>query len=353
MKKFLLLVPAFLFVLILFSGPAFCGGKELKIFTWSEYMDEENMPKEFEKATGIKVKLDMYESNEEMMAKLQAGGLGQYDIIIPSDFIIPSLINLKLIVPLNHSKIPNLKNLGKKFSTTSFDPGNKYTVGWQWGTVGLMYNKAKLKDSDVASWDIIFDPKKKPGSFYLIDSVREMMGIALVYLGYDFNSINPKELKAASDLLIETKKRKECLGFKGGVGGKNDVISGVADAAVVYNGDSIQTVKKEPEKFGFIVPKEGTEIWIDSMCIPAKAPNMEAAHKWINWVLEPEVGAALSNYNQYATPNDAAIPFLNKEDLQNPGIWPTPETMRTLYFVKDLGKNNKIVDQAWTRVKSH
>lgn len=353
MKKLILLIPLLILIVILSSEPGFCGKGELKIFTWSEYMDEENMPKEFEKATGIKVKLDLYESNEEMMAKLQAGGLGQYDIIIPSDYIMPSLIHLKLIVPLDHSKIPNLKNLGKKFSTASFDPGNKYSVGWQWGTVGLMYNKAKLKDSDVASWDIIFDPKKKPGPFYLIDSVREMMGITLSYLGYDFNSSNPKELKAATDLLIATKKRKECLGFKGGVGGKNDVIAGVADAAVVYNGDSIQTVSKEPDKFGFIVPKEGSEIWIDSMCIPAKAPNPDAAHKWINWVLEPQVGAALSNFNQYATPNDAAIPFLNKEDLKNPGIWPTPEIMKTLHFVKDQGKNNKLIDQAWTRVKSN
>ncbi len=350
MKKLMFMVLAFL---ILLSGSAWSGGGELKIFTWSEYMDEENMPKDFEKATGIKVQLDMYESNEEMMAKLQAGGLGQYDIIIPSDYIMPSLINLKLLTPLNISKIPNMKNLGHKFTQASFDPGNKYSVGWQWGTVGLMYNKTKLKDGDVASWAILFDPAKNPGSFYLIDSVREMLGIALVYLGYDFNSATPKELKEASDLLISTKKRKNCLGFKGGVGGKNDVISGVADAAIVYNGDAIQTVSKEPEKYGFIVPKEGSEIWIDSMCIPAKAPNLEAAHKWINWVLEPEVGASLSNYNQYATPNEAAIPHLTKEDLKNPGIWPTPEIIKTLHFVKDLGKDNNIIDQAWTRVKSH
>lgn len=350
MKKLLFMVLA---ALIFLPSMAWCDGGVLKIFTWSEYMDEENMPQDFEKATGIKVQLDMYESNEEMMAKLQAGGLGQYDIIIPSDYIMPSLINLKLLTPLDHSKIPNLKNLGHKFSNASFDPGNKYSVGWQWGTVGLMYNKTKLKDSDVKSWAILFDPAKDPGSFYLIDSVREMLGIALVYLGYDFNSAVPAELKAASDLLIETKKRSGCLGFKGGVGGKNDVISGVADAAIVYNGDAIQTVSQEPEKYGFIVPKEGSEIWIDSMCIPAKAPNLDAAHKWINWVLEPEVGASLSNYNQYATPNDAALPFLTPEDLKNPGIWPTPEIMETLHFVKDLGKDNNIIDQAWTRVKSH
>ena len=214
MKKLVLL----LVVLSVFSGGiVWAAADELKIFIWSEYMDEENMPKDFEKATGIPVRLDLYESNEEMMAKLQAGGVSQYDIIVPSDYIMPSLINLGLIQPLDHSKIPNLKNLGTKFKETTFDPGNKYSAGWQWGTVGLMYRKDRIKAADAKSWSIIFDPKKDPGPFALIDSVREMMGITLLYLGYDFNSINPKELKAAADLLIETKKRQSCLGFKGGV----------------------------------------------------------------------------------------------------------------------------------------
>ncbi|MBU0972837.1 MAG: spermidine/putrescine ABC transporter substrate-binding protein [Proteobacteria bacterium] len=350
MKKIIL---ALLIGLSFLSGIAWCGGGELKIFTWSEYMDEANFPKEFEKATGIKVSLDLYESNEEMMAKLQSGGLGQYDIILPSDFIMPSLIHLNLLTPLDHSKISNLKNLSEKFTSPDFDPGNKYSVGWQWGTVGLFYNKKKMSEADVQSWSVIFDPGKTPGAFYLIDSVREMLGITLLYLGYDFNTTNPKELKAAADLLVATKKREACLGFKGGVGGKNDVISGTASAAVVYNGDAIQTVAEDPETYGFIVPREGSAIWIDSMCIPAKAPNLEAAHKWINWVLEPEAGASLSNYNHYATPNGAAIPYLSKKDLDNPGVWPPPEVIKTLKFIKDLGKDNRIVDEAWTRVKSH
>jgi spermidine/putrescine transport system substrate-binding protein len=338
---------------ILLGATAMVAADELKIFIWSEYMDEENMPKDFEKATGIKVSLDLYESNEEMMAKLQAGGVSQYDIIVPSDYIMPSLINLKLIQPLDHSKIPNLKNLSKKFTEASFDPGNKYAVGWQWGTAGLMYDKTKIKPEDAASWSILFDPKKDPGQFALIDSVREMMGITLLYLGYDFNSTNPKELKAAADLLVETKKRKSCMGFKGGVGGKNDVVAGVASAAIVYNGDAIQAIAEAPEKLGFVVPNEGSEIWLDSMCIPAKAPHVDAAHKWINWILDPKVGASLSNYNHFATPNEAAMPFLNKEDVNNPGVWPTPEIMKTLVFTKDLGKDNRIMDEAWTRAKSH
>ena len=344
MKKLIFVLVA---LSIVFGATVFAAEKELKIFIWSEYMDEENMPQDFEKATGIKVRLDLYESNEDMMAKLQAGGVSQYDIIVPSDYIMPSLINLKLIQPLDHSKIPNLKNLGTKFQETTFDPGNKFSAGYQWGTVGLMYRKDRLKADDVKSWAILFDPKKDPGPFALIDSVREMMGISLLYLGYDFNSINPKELKAAADLLVQTKKRQNCLGFK------DDVVAGAASAAIVYNGDAIQAIAEDPEKLGFVVPKEGSEVWLDSMCIPAEAPNPDAAHKWINWILDPKVNASLSNFNHYATPDDAAKPYLNKEDLENPGVWPPPEVMKSLYFTKDLGKDNRIMDEAWTRAKSH
>lgn len=350
MKRLLLVLVA---LLLLVPPVAQAAENELKVFIWSEYMDEENMPKEFEEATGIPVRLDLYESNEEMMAKLQAGGVSQYDIIVPSDYIMPSLINLELVMPLDKAKIPNLKNLSRKFQETAFDPGNKFSAGWQWGTVGLMYNREKISDEDAKSWAIIFDPAKDPGPFYLIDSVREMMGIALLYLGYDFNSIVPKELKEASDLLVATKKRASCLGFKGGVGGKNDVVAGTAVAAIVYNGDAIQAMVDDPERLGFKVPKEGSEIWLDSMCIPAKAPNADAAHKWINWILDPKVGAGLSNYNHFATPNEAAIPFLDKADLENPGVWPAKEDMEVLHFTKDLGKDNRIMDEAWTRAKSH
>lgn len=334
-------------------APALAAAEELNIFIWSEYMDEEAMPAAFEAATGIKVRLDIYENNEEMVAKLQAGGVSQYDIIVPSDYIMPVLINQKLIKPLDHNKIPNLKNLKPIFRNTTYDPGNKYSVAWQWGTVGLMYRKDRVNAADTTSWSILFDPKKSPGPFWLIDSVREMMGIALLYKGYDFNSTNPKELKEAADLLVATKKSKDCMGFKPGVGGKNDVVAGTAAAAIVYNGDAIQSVTEHPDTLAFTIPKEGSEIWVDSMCIPAKAPNPDAAYKWINWVLEPQVGADLSNYNQFATPNAASMPYITPEDIKNPGIYPTEDIMKTLHFTKDLGKDNRIMDEAWTRAKSH
>ena len=341
------------FMVLSLLVPAIATAEELKIFIWSEYMDEEAMPAAFEKETGIKVRLDIYENNEEMVAKLQAGGVSQYDIIVPSDYIMPVLINQNLIQPIDHAKVPNLKNLKPIFKQTSYDPGNKWSVAWQWGTVGLMYRKDRIKDADAQSWSILFDQKKNPGPFWLIDSVREMMGIALLYLGYDFNSTNPQELKAAADLLVQTKKSSDCLGFKPGVGGKNDVVSGTAAAAIVYNGDAIQSVTEAPDKLAFTIPKEGSEIWFDSMCIPAKAPNPDAAHKWINWILDPQVGADLSNYNQFATPNAASMPYITPEDVTNPGIYPTEDIMKTLHFTKDLGKDNRIMDEAWTRAKSH
>ena len=351
MRKVLALLVVFS---VLFVPLAWAADQpELKIFIWSEYMDEEAMPAAFEKATGIKVRLDIYENNEEMVAKLQAGGVSQYDIIVPSDYIMPVLINQKLIQPIDHAKVPNLKNLKEKFRKAEYDTDNKWSVPWQWGTVGLMYRKDKLSEADVQSWSVLFDPASKPGPFWLIDSVREMLGIALLYKGYDFNSVNPDELKAAADLLVQTKKRSECMGFKPGVGGKNDVVAGSAAAAIVYNGDAIQSITEDPEHLAFIVPKEGSEIWVDNMCIPAKAPNPDAAHKWINWILEPKVGADLSNYNQFATPNEASMEFITPEDLDNPGIYPTPEIMNVLHFTKDLGKDNVLVDQAWTLVKSH
>jgi len=338
---------------VLLACSVAAAAQELRIYNWSEYMDEEKMPADFEKRFGIKVRLDIFENNEEMVAKLQAGGVSQYDVIVPSDYIMPVLIKQKLIQPLDHSKLPNLANLKPLFRQTAYDPGNTYSVAYQWGTVGLMYRKDRVPADVVNSWSVLFDADKQPGPFWLIDGVREMMGIALVYLGKDFNSTNPRDLKAAADLLVVTKRTKNCLGFKSGVGGKNDVAAGTAVAAIVYNGDAIQSVTEDPQHLGFVIPDEGSEIWLDSMCIPSQAPNSDAAHKWINWILEAEVGAELSNYNQYATPNAAAERFITPEDLKNPGIYPTDEIMKKLYFTKDLGKDNRIMDEAWTRAKSH
>ena len=349
MKKLLLLV---LTIAILIGSPVWAEDNVLRIYIWSEYMDEEKMPADFEKATGIKVKLDYFENLEEMMAKLQAGGMSQYDIVDLGDYNVPAALALKLLQPLDHSKIPNLKNIMPKFQEYYFDPGNKFTIPYQWGTTGLMYSRSKVTDAAAQSWSILFDPKQNPGSFYLIDSTQEQIAIAASYLGYKPNTTDPKELKKVIELLSATKKRQGCMGFKGGVGAKNDIVSGTAHAGIVYNGDAMRAIEEDPTNLAFTIPKEGAPMWIDVLAIPRKAPNPDAAHKWMNWLLEGKVGADLSNYNRYATPNKASLPFINKEDQKNPGIYPSEEVMQKLFWIEDPGDNMKIIDQAWTRVKA-
>jgi len=349
MKKVILLLVALAIVL---GGPAWAAEDELKILIWADYMDEAKMSAEFEKKFGIKVRFEGFESIEEMMAKLQYGGISQYDIVCLGDYNYQTALKMNLIQPLNHSKIPNLKNLMPKFKNSYFDPGNKYHVPWQWGFTGLIYRKDRIKDDEVLSWSILFDPEKNPGPFYLLDSTTQMLSITMSYLGFDPNSTKPDELKPAINLLVKTKKRKTCMGFKGGVGARGEVAAGTVNAAITYNGDALRVIDEDPKKMSFTVPKEGADMFLDTLAITRKAPNPDAAHKWMNWILEPEVGAWISNYVRFATPNKASLPFINKEDLNNPSIYPSKEAMDKLFYLKDPGANMKLLDQAWTRIKA-
>lgn len=335
-----------LVALLALSSLAFAQ-KEMRLFIWSEYMDPAII-KAFEAKYNLKVRIDLYESNEDMVAKLQAGGVSQYDVVVPSDYIIPSMIQLKLLQPLDQSKIPNLKNLDPKFKSPPYDAGNKYSAAYQWGSVGLMYRKDKVKTPD--SWSAIFDPKGT-GNYVLMDSVREMMGAALKYQGQSVNAKDPKAVQSAGKLLLDAKKSSRALGFEGGVGAKNRLVAGQASYAVVYNGDAIKAAG-ENKNVAFVVPKEGATLFVDNMAIPAKAPNLEAALEFINFILDPKIGAQLSNYNRYATPNAAAKPFINKDDLKNPAIYPSAAIMSKLEFILDMGGDSRLYDEVWTAVKS-
>lgn len=322
--------------------------QELRLYIWTEYIDPEIIT-DFEKQFDCKVVQDYYESNEEMLAKLQAGGVSQYDIVVPSDYIMTSLINLKLLQPLNKSLAPNLANLKPRFTTAPFDPGNTYSAGYQWGTVGMVYNKKKVK-AFTGSWDMIFsDNAAQP--FLLFDSEREQIGVALKFLGYSVNTLDKSQLKKAADLLIKAKKNKACQGFEANVGGRNKVIAGAADVALAYSGDVFQSMADHPE-IGYAIPREGTVVWVDSLCIPAKAPNAAMANRFINYILDAKTGARLSNYNHYATPNAASMPSIDPADLKNPAIYPDAATEKLLEYVQDLGKNNQLYSELWKMIKT-
>ena len=326
---------------------AYAQKNKLNVFIWSEYIDPEIVT-DFEKQYDCKVTLDLYEDNEAMMAKLQGGGTSLYDICVPSDYIIPDMLKKKLLAPLRKQNIPNLKNLEPRFASPPYDQGNKYSAAYQWGTSGIFIRKEG--DAPIErTWGLLFDAKKQPGPFLLMDDMRAAIGAALVYKGYGVNSTDNKQLKEARDVLLDAKKRSQ--GFGGGVEGKNKVLAKTVRAAMAYNGDAVRGMGEDKDTVYF-VPNEGGEIWVDNMCIPAKAPNRDMAEKFINFILDPKMGAKLSNFNQYATPNKAAREFVNPDDLSNPAIYPPPEIMKKLEFVKDLGRKLKLYDEIWTQVKS-
>jgi len=334
-------------VAVLLAATARAEKNKLNIFIWSEYIDPKII-EQFSKENDCKVNVDLYEDNESMMAKLQGGGTSLYDISVPSDYIIPALIKNGLLAPLRKENIPNMKNLDPKFANREYDPGNKYTAPYQWGTVGL-YVRKKPGETIDETWGLIFDPKKSIGSFLIMDDARASIGAALKYKGYSLNSTDKKQLREARDLLIQAKARS--LGFEGGVGVKNKILAKVCRAGVVYNGDAVRGMKEDAETV-FFVPREGSEIWLDSMVIPSKAPNRDMAEKFINYILEAKIGAQLSNFNQYPTPNLAAREFINPADLKNIAIYPSAEQMKVLEFVKDLGAKTGWYDELWTSIKS-
>lgn len=336
-----------LFSCVLVLASSALAENKLNLYIWSEYIDPEIIT-EFEKEFKCKVTVDLYEDNESLMAKLEGGGTALYDVVVPSDYIIPAMAARGLIAPLRKENIPNMKNVDTTFLNPPYDQGNKYTAPYQWGTVGIYMRKGAKPVEE--SWSVLFDPQKQPGTFVMIDSMRESMSGALKFLGHSVNTTDPAILKQAKDLLVSAKKRS--IGFDGGVGGKNKVLAKGANMAIVYNGDAVRGMGEDPETHYF-VPREGGEIWMDNMAIPSKAPNRDMAEKFINYILDAKVGAKLSNFNQYATPNKASKEFVTPEDLNNPAIYPTPEIMAKLEFLKDLGNHTKLYDEIWTAVKSN
>ncbi|WP_437655375.1 polyamine ABC transporter substrate-binding protein [Sorangium sp. So ce1182] len=331
------------------ATPAEVG--ELNLLIFPDYIDEKII-KDFEVQTKAQVRLTRYDSTEEMESKLAyAGAESQYDVVIMASQILPRMVRRGLIRPLDHAQIPNLKNLEPRFSGAGFDDNNKHGVPYQWGTVGIVYNKKKLPNLE-PSWSSLLDPQKLAGTFVLLDEQRDMLGSVLKYKGFSSNTTNANEIREAGRVLKDVKKQSKCLGFKGGVGAMEDVRAGSVDMAVVWNGDAQKAIEQDKERLAFVIPKEGSVIWVDVMTIAAKAPHPELAHKFINHVLTPEGGAQLSMYTKYASPNAAAQGKLPEQDRTNTLIYPTKEVADRLEHHRDLGEAAKVFDEVWTEVKS-
>jgi spermidine/putrescine transport system substrate-binding protein len=334
-------------ILALAATIAQAATTNLSIFIWSEYLPAE-IVREFESRHGCKVTLDLFEDAETMLAKVQRGGASLYDVVVSPDYLVPAMVKLNLLAPLRPTNLVNLTNLEPRFRNPPYDPGNRYSVPYQWGTVGL-YVRNKTPTPPEATWGLVFDPAQRPGPFVLIDSMRDLIGAALKYKGYSLNSTDPRQLKEARDLILATKKH--CLSFDASVGARNKVLSRAAQAAIVYSGEAARGMSDDQETV-YVIPREGSQIWVDNLLVPIKAPHRDLAERFIDFCLDPEIGARISNRTRFCSPNRAARPHLDAALLSNPAFYPPPETLAKLEFLEDLGARSRLYDEIWTQIKA-
>ena len=358
MKRSKAILSALAGAVVLFAGLTACGKKageepaaaqpkeagKLNIYIWSAYLPKEVIDK-FAAETGIKVNFDTYDSNEALLEKLQSG-VADYDLVVPSDYMVRILVAEKLVQPLDHAKLPNLANLDPRFLDKEFDPKNQYSMPYFFGTTGFGYNKAKLGPLD--SWQALFDPKNK-GRILMLDDMREVFGATLKSMGKSLNETDPAVLKQAADLL---KKQKKLVATYNSGDFANILAAGDVDIAHGYNGQLAEVVAKEPEKLAYVVPKEGATLWMDNVCIPGKARNVENAYKFLNYIMEAKVNAEIVNGVSYASANVPAKQFIRPEILNDASIYPSDEVIGRCEFLEDIGDTTTLLDQYWTEIKA-
>lgn len=319
------------------------------VLMYSEYIDPA-MVEDFEKETGMPLRIEVYEAQEEMIAKLQAGGDALYDVVVASDVVVRQLAGLGLVAPLDRGLVPNLGNVAPRFRSPPFDPGNRWSAPYLWGSTGILY-RGEL-DPDSVRWSDMFSEKPRFARFVLQDEGRTMLAIALQALGRSPNTTDPAAVRAAAALLQTVKSRPGCVGFDGSVGGANKVLGDLVDAAVVFNGDAAARIS-EDSTLRYAVPREGSVVWLDNMLVTSRAPNAAGAHRFIDWILRGDKGAQLANYVRYPTPNGAALPEIVPEDLADRSVYPDSATMARMEFLSDPGDATRLYDEAWTSIKAH
>lgn len=334
-------------IALVFAG---CAEKkeQLRIYIWSEYLDP-TIVEDFEKQFNCEVTVDLYEDTDTMMAKMFAGGDSIYDVVFPENPSLPILVSRGMLAPLPKAAIPNLKNIDPFFANQSFNPGMDYGAPYHWGSTGIYMRKPKIGSVE-KTLGLLFDPDKQPASFLLLDDMRQTIGMALLYLGHDINTTNPEELSKAADLLIAAKKRS--TGFEGAVLASNRVLSKEVNAGVTFGPVAARRMATDPETMYFF-PKEGSLLWQDVMSIPSKAPNPEMAAAFINFFLDAEIGARNANTWQVATPNKAAMEYIDSAMLNSPVVYPPAEEMKRLKLVEDVGEHTKLFDELWSKIKSN
>lgn len=319
--------------------------KVLNVYCWTNYVPTKILEK-FTKETGIRVNLSEYDSNETMFAKLKASPRAGYDIVIPSNYFMERMSSQKMLQKIDKSKIPNFKNINSALLKKSFDPNNDFSIPYLWGATGIAVNSDYFDPKSISRWRDLWNPKYK-NQLLVLNDLREVFGMALIALGYSADDKNPEHIKQAYLKLKELLPNIKIFNSDAEqtIYIDEDVVIGMG-----YNGD-IHLTQEENPKIKFIFPKDGFVIWIDSLAITKHALHVENAHKFINFLLRPDVAKAVSLSTGYSTPNKEAIKLLPKEMQNLEVINPSAETMKRAELQGDLGEALEIYEKYWELLK--
>ena len=349
MKKIIFYMSLLAVTFGLMSGCSKNEGERVYVYNWGEYIDQSTVDM-FEEETGIKVVYDEFEQNEEMYPKIKSGAV-QYDVVCPSDYMIQKMIDEDLLAEINFDNVPNIKNIDPAYlvSAKSFDPENKYSVPYCWGTVGILYNKTMV-DGPIDSWSAIFD-ERYSGEILMIDSVRDAFGIALSYLGYDLNSTDETQLEEAKALLQLQYPLVQAYVVDQV---RDKMIGGEAALGVIYSGEAIFTQRENPD-LEYVVPNEGSNVWIDGWVIPKNCRNKENAEAFINYMCSAEAALKNFEYITYSTPNAAARALITDEDIKSSKVaFPEQSVLDRCRTYKYLGEGMEaLYIDKWNEVKSN
>ena len=345
MRKFALI----LCILIAFSacamGSASASAEELTVFNWFDYIDPAVIDL-FEDETGITVKYVNFTTNEEMYTKLEAGA-GTYDVIFPSEYMIERMIAHDMLEELDLSAMPNFANVMDRLKDPSYDPGNRFSVPYMWGTLGYLYN-TEMVDEELTSWSALFD-EKYAGNVIMMNSMRDSIGLALKYLGYSMNTRNEAELNEAKDLLIKQKQDKIQCGYLLDET-KDKMVGGEAAIGVVYSGDAQYAIEKN-ENLVYVVPEEGSNIWVDGMCIPKGSKNVEGAMKFIDFLCREDIAAMNFDYIYYCSPVQAVVDGLDEEEAAQSTINPSEDVVSRCEYFNDVEDVMSLYENVWMEIR--
>lgn len=321
--------------------------KQLNIYSWPDYIYPEAIPT-FEKRYGIKVVYDTVSSNEGLIAKFQAGA-SNYDIVVPSNYTVTKLRELGLLTKIDKERLSNYKYLMPRFSSGRFGPEADYAVPYTFGTTGIAYNaKAPCYENGrfPTDWDSFWDPKIA-GRMTILEDYRESIGFALKHRGCSYNTTDEKLIQTACSDLKRQKKNTMCFTSDQVI---TYLTSGDSWLSLAFSGDAQQAARSNPD-IKYIIPKSGASMWVDNLCIPRNAPHPEYAYLWLNFMLEPEVAAALSNFIFYASPNQEARKYVNAKLLEDRSLYPHDDVLDHCEEIGDIGKAIFIYDRLWTELK--